>query len=223
MTNPANCSLHWQVDTSCRVGTSCRKISDCRTREMMFDLINIEETISQNHIHITFCASLHEKPSVWIHGNVMIFFRNHFSSLLRMAIVIGIVLIPQSAAGLKMKGLKGVTVDENTHDKVTEHATFEGTISNDQGDTFGHDVDWYNIHEDVSLMLEDNNTPIKLGPVVDEKGWWDDILIKDDDNFNREQTTTKTTPKPANPVPHKSIPTSPATPKSSCSPAGRRT
>ena len=36
------------------------------------------------------------------------------SSLLRTAIITGIVLIPLSAAGLKMKGLKGVTVDENT-------------------------------------------------------------------------------------------------------------
>ena len=83
----------------------------------------------------------------------MIFFRNqrnpHFSSLLRMAIVIGIVLIPQSAAGLEMEGLQGVTVDENTYyDADAGHATFKGTI--DQGDTFANDI--------------------KLGPVVDEEG-----------------------------------------------------
>ena len=83
----------------------------------------------------------------------MIFFRNQqkprISSLLRTAIITGIVLIPQSAAGLKMKGLKGVTVDENTYyDADAGHATFKGTI--DQGDTFANDI--------------------KLGPVVDEEG-----------------------------------------------------
>eukprot|EP00956_Cyclotella_meneghiniana_P001468 scaffold1621_cov117-Cyclotella_meneghiniana.AAC.4 len=65
-----------------------------------------------------------------------------------MAVVIGIVLIPQSAAGLEMKGLQGVTVDEKTsYDEDAGHATFKGTI--DQGDNFGNDI--------------------KLGHVVDEE------------------------------------------------------
>eukprot|EP00956_Cyclotella_meneghiniana_P028798 scaffold68079_cov66-Cyclotella_meneghiniana.AAC.7 len=50
---------------------------------------------------------------------------------------------------LRLTGLQGVTVDENTYyDEDAGHATFEDTI--DQGDTFAKDI--------------------KLGPVVDEEG-----------------------------------------------------
>eukprot|EP00956_Cyclotella_meneghiniana_P038553 scaffold156035_cov53-Cyclotella_meneghiniana.AAC.1 len=132
----------------------------------------------------------------------MIFFRNQqsprISSLLRTAIITGIVLIPQSAAGLKMKGLKGVMVDENTYDKETGHATFDGTFSNNQGDTFGHDVDWYDIHEDVSLILEDNK-PIKLGPVVDEKDNVGQVEVTSESLFGpgyKGPPSTWTPPKP---------------------------
>ena len=68
-----------------------------------------------------------------------------------------------------MKGLQGVTVDQNTYDEDAGHATFKGKISTDQGDTFGYDVDWYDTRADVSLILEDNK-PVKLGPFVDEEG-----------------------------------------------------
>lgn len=78
------------------------------------------------------------------------------SSLLHAAIVTGAMLLPHSAAGLKMKGLQGVTVDHHTFDREVghEHATFGGTITTEGGEVFAFNSDWSHTMAQIALSLK---------------------------------------------------------------------